>query len=142
MAYVSHKTSAHSALFESEKGLTSENGMESEKRPGCSWGQPCYIWVDLTGHILDSDDNTFSCFGYRPKDLKGQPIALLIPSLDETALIEEQRINPRLAYRSRCGIPFEIVDQEGHRSPCSLFFNRVRLPSGAALSLICVPLQH
>lgn len=130
MALLAHVTSDYSESF------------ESEKRPGNAWGQLCYIWVDLLGCILDSDDNAHKFFGYRQRELKGRHISSLIPSLAETSLVEGNRINPRLAYRSRCAVPFQIVDHDGHRSLCDLFINRVRLASGPALSLICVPLQH
>ncbi len=116
--------------------------VRSEKRPGSAWGQLCYIWVDLLGCILDSDDNARELFGYRQRELKGRHISRLIPSLAETNLVVGNGINPRLAYRSRCAVPFQIVDHDGHRSLCDLFINRVKLASGPALSLICVPLQH
>lgn len=130
MAVVAHVTSNYS------------ESVGSEKRPGTAWGQLCYIWVDLLGCILDSDDNAHKFFGYHPRELKGRHISSLIPSLTETNLVDSNGINPRLAYRSRCAVPFQIVDHDGHRSLCDLFINRVKLASGPALSLICVPLQH
>ncbi|HQS03483.1 MAG TPA: PAS domain-containing protein [Halothiobacillus sp.] len=102
--------------------------------------QLCYIWVDTTGQILDCDDNTQKVFGYRHRDLKSRHISNLIPSLTGTGLMEGDGINPRLAYRSRCAVPFQMVDHDGHKALCNLFINRVTLASGLALALICVPL--
>ena len=130
MAVVAHVTSNYS------------DSVGSDKRSGNAWDQLCYIWVDLLGCILDSDDNAHKFFGYRQRELKGRHISSLIPSLAETNLVDSNGINPRLAYRSRCAVPFQIVDHDGHRSLCDLFINRVKLASGPALSLICVPLQH
>jgi PAS domain S-box-containing protein len=130
MAFVAYRASDYSEAF------------ESEKEPGSACGQLCYIWVDLLGCILDSDDNAHRFFGYRQREMKGRHISSLIPSLAETQLVEGNCINPRLAYRSRCAVPFQIVDHDGRRTLCDLFINRVRLASGPALALICVPLQH
>lgn len=116
--------------------------LESEKRPGNAGSQPRYIWVDLLGCVLDSDDNAHKLFGYCQRELKGRHISSLIPCLVETNLVDGNRINPQLAYRSRCAVPFQIVNHDGCRSLCDLFINRVILASGPALSLICVPLYH
>jgi len=104
--------------------------------------QPCRVWIDEQGHILDCCANTQIIFGYEREALKGRHIAVFIPSLGHTSLMDGGTVNPRLAYRCRCAVPFQVVDYDGRKSRCHLFMNRVTLPSGPALALICVPLLN
>lgn len=102
----------------------------------------CRIWVNKNGQILDCCENSQNIFGYSNSDLKSRHISTLIPSLGETKLIEKDVINPQLAYRCHCGIiPFKTIGFHGRQGLCDLFINRVVLPSGLALAIICLPLS-
>lgn len=102
--------------------------------------QPCRVWVDEQGLILDCCANTQLIFGYGNDVLKERHIGVLIPSLGQVSLLDGGAVNPRLAYRCRCAVPFQVIDSEGRKSRCHLFMNRVTLSAEPALALICVPL--
>jgi len=102
----------------------------------------CRIWVNKDGQILDCCEHTQETFGYPYADLKSRHISTLIPSLANIKLIDKDIINPQLSYRCHCGIiPFKMVHLGGREGLFNLFINRVTLPSGPALGLICAPLS-
>lgn len=64
-------------------------------------------------------------FGYLEDDLKGQHVSALLPQLENTDLVTEDRINARLDYLCHCAIPFQAQHRDGKRFAIELFINRL-----------------
>jgi hypothetical protein len=95
------------------------------------------IWADFSGRILECSNDVDETLGYEAEDLVGSNIAALIPKLADAPLLQGGELNPRLAYRCRCG-DVHVVDGEGNKRRCGLCLNMVSLRSAPALALIVV----
>jgi hypothetical protein len=49
----------------------------------------------------------------------------LLPQLEDTELVQENRINSRLAFLCRCAIPFQARRRDGKSFTSELFINRL-----------------
>ena len=94
------------------------------------------LWLDSEGQILDCGESVRSMFGFERGELRGLPVAALLPALADTELLARGTINPHLAFLSRCATPFLAVRRDGSEHHCTLFLNSVVLPTGPALALI------
>lgn len=93
------------------------------------------LWADEQGRIIECDEDARAAFGYSPEELAGLPVSRLFPALDEVRLLADGAVNPRLAFRCRCG-PFRLIHRDGADVQCQLFVNTVCLPGGPAVALI------
>ena len=64
-------------------------------------------------------------FGYQEDELKGRHVSTLLPQLENTDLITEDRVNARLAYLCHCAIPFQAQHRDGNHFAIELFINRL-----------------
>jgi PAS domain S-box-containing protein len=88
--------------------------------------------VDLSMLVLNDHGMIQFCsqaceqvFGYLEDDLKGLHISTLLPQLENTTLVLDDRINSRLAFLCHCGIPFQAQHRDGNRFTIELFINRL-----------------
>lgn len=91
--------------------------------------------LDEAGLIRDCSLAAERVFGYRPDDLVGRHVSVLVPRLAERQLMQGGRVSPRLAYLSRC-MKFSASRRDGRRFTCELFFNCLGNPGRPPLLLI------
>lgn len=83
------------------------------------------ITLNDQGVILDCCSTCENAFGYRQDELKGRHVSALLPSLQDTELVLEDRINSRLAFLCRCATPFQARRRDGRCFNSELFINRL-----------------
>lgn len=81
--------------------------------------------LDDQGVIRDCSQACEPVFGYSPGELAGRHISILIPQLQDVELVEEGRINARLAHLCHCAISFQARRRDGHHFAGELFINRL-----------------
>lgn len=81
--------------------------------------------LDDLGVIRECSPASAKAFGYLPDELVGGHIRAVLPQLPETGLVQNDRIESRLAHRCRCGFRFEAQHRDGHRFGIELFINRL-----------------
>lgn len=93
------------------------------------------LWVDAQGQIVECDAGARAAFGFFPDELAGVHVSRLFPWLRDVRLMIGGEVNPRLAFRCRCGT-VRLVDSDGADVVCQLFVNAVCLAGGPAVALI------
>lgn len=83
------------------------------------------ITLDDQGIILNCCATCENVFGYRQDELKGHHVSKLLPCLQDTELVLEDRINTRLAFLCRCASPFQARRRDGRSFNSELFINRL-----------------
>lgn len=93
---------------------------------------PAVTSVDLAMLALNDQGVIQNCsqtceqvFGYRQDELGGRHVSTLLPQLEDTELVQENRINSRLAFLCRCAIPFQARRRDGNSFTSELFINRL-----------------
>lgn len=73
--------------------------------------EPHKVHFSVTGRSLDDLGMIRDCgraceqvFGYPPHELAGRHVSLLLPQLPDTGLVQEVRINSRLAHLCHCAV--------------------------------------
>lgn len=75
------------------------------------------------GVIRDSSRACEQMSGYLPDELAGRHVSLLLPQLPETDLVQEGRINSRLAHLCHCAFSFKARRRDGRCFASELFIN-------------------
>lgn len=83
------------------------------------------ITLDDAGIIRDCSQACEPLLGYRPSELVGSHISRLLPQLPEQGLVQEGRINTRVAYLCHCGIAFQARHRDGRPLASEVFINRL-----------------
>jgi PAS domain S-box-containing protein len=83
------------------------------------------ITLNDQGIILNCCSTCEKVFGYRQDELKGRHVSALLPSLQDTELVLEERINSRLAFLCHCATPFQARRGDGRSFNSELFINRL-----------------
>lgn len=83
------------------------------------------LTLDDVGVIQRCDQNCEHVFGYRQDELAGRHISMLLPALEDTDLVLEDRLNLRLAFLCHCAIPFQARHRDGRPFSSELFINRL-----------------
>jgi len=74
--------------------------------------------LDDLGMIRDCGRACEQMFGYPPHELAGRHVSLLLPQLPDIGLVQEGRINSRLAHLCHCAVSFQALRQRAvHQSP-------------------------
>lgn len=64
-------------------------------------------------------------FGYLPDELTGRHVSMLLPQLPDTGLVQEGRINSRLAHLCQCAFTFQARRRDGRCFASELFINHL-----------------
>ena len=83
------------------------------------------ITLNDHGIILNCCTTCEKVFGYRQDELNGRHVSALLPSLQDTELVLEERINSRLAFLCHCATPFQARRRDGRSFNSELFINRL-----------------
>lgn len=75
------------------------------------------------GMIRDCSRACEQVFGYPPEELAGRHVSMLLPQLPDTDLVQEGRINSRLAYLCHCAVAFQARRRDGRCFASELFIN-------------------
>lgn len=81
--------------------------------------------LDDLGVIRDCSRVCESVFGYLPDELIGRHISILLPQLPNADLVQEGRINSRLAFLCHCAFAFQARRRDGRSFSSELFINRL-----------------
>jgi PAS domain S-box-containing protein len=75
------------------------------------------------GMIRDCSRACEQVFGYPPEELAGRHVSMLLPQLPDTDLVQEGRINARLAHLCHCAVAFQARRRDGCCFASELFIN-------------------
>jgi PAS domain S-box-containing protein len=98
---------------------------------GSPFAPPARVPGDLAMLALNDGGVIVNCsqaceqlFGYRQDELGGHHVSTLLPHLENTELVLEDRINARLAFLCRCAT-FQARRRDGEFFTSELFINRL-----------------
>ena len=91
------------------------------------------------GVIQNCSQTCEQVFGYRQDELAGRHVSTLLPQLEDTELVLEDRVNSRLAFLCHCAIPFQAQHRDGKSFTSELFINRL---SGQSLVVLVRSLEE
>ncbi len=83
------------------------------------------LTLDDLGVIRDCSRACEQMFGYLPDELAGRHVSTLLPQLPDTDLVQEGRINSRLAFLCHCAFSFQARRRDGRCFASELFINRL-----------------
>lgn len=75
------------------------------------------------GVIRDCSRACEQVFGYPPEELAGRHVSMLLPQLPGTDLVQDGRINARLAHLCHCAVAFQARRRDGRCFASELFIN-------------------
>jgi PAS domain S-box-containing protein len=81
--------------------------------------------LDDLGMIRDCSRACEQMFGYLPDELAGRHVSTLLPQLPDTGLVQEGRINSRLAHLCHCAVAFQARRRDGRCFASELFINHL-----------------
>lgn len=81
--------------------------------------------LDDLGIIRECSSACEQIFGYMKEALVGGHISMLLPQLANTDLVQDGRINSRLAFLCRCAFAFQARCRDGQSFAGELFINRL-----------------
>ncbi|WP_461574402.1 PAS domain S-box protein [Thiobacillus sp.] len=83
------------------------------------------LTLDDMGVIRDCSRACEQVFGYLPDELTGRHVSMLLPQLPDTELVQEGRINSRLAHLCHCAFAFQARRRDGRCFASELFINHL-----------------
>ena len=101
--------------------------------------EAAFLTLDGDGFIRDCDAAAEELFKYRRSELVGQQIALLLPELSGSRLLEKGQPNPHLRHRCRIGREFRALAKDGEAFVGKLFLNLLDGSGHARLTLVFCP---
>ena len=81
------------------------------------------LTLDDLGVIRDCSRACEQMFGYLPDELPGRHVSSLLPQLPDIDLVQEGRINSRLAHLCHCAVAFQARRRDGRCFASELFIN-------------------
>lgn len=81
------------------------------------------LTLNELGVIRDCSQACEQVFGYLPEELAGRHVSVLLPQLPDTDLVQEGRINSRLAHLCHCAFAFQARRRDGRCFTSELFIN-------------------
>lgn len=112
------------AISQPQKGLRA-NAFAPSGIPDTAMFDFAVLTLDDLGVIRKGSQACEPLFGYLPEALVGQHISILLPQLPDTGLVQEDRINSRLAHLCRCATAFQAKRRDGRCFASELFINRL-----------------
>lgn len=100
------------------------------------------LTLDDRGMVCDCNSSGEALFKCRRSELVWRHISLVLPQLEELALMQDGQINPRLRFLCRIGRRFQAVARDGERFASELFLNLLDNKGHCRLSLIVRPAQE
>ena len=83
------------------------------------------LTLDDTGVIRACSPTCEQVFGYMADELAGNHVSVILPQLPDTGLVQDGRINSRLAYLCHCAVAFQARRRDGRYFSSELFINRL-----------------
>jgi PAS domain S-box-containing protein len=83
------------------------------------------LTLDDLGVIRVCSDTCEQVFGYALDELAGRHVSVIFPQLPDTELVQDGRINSRLAYLCHCAVAFQARRRDGRCFASELFINRL-----------------
>ncbi len=83
------------------------------------------IALDDLGIIQNCNPICEEMFGYRQEELAGRHVSALLPQLQDTELVQGERVNSHVAFLCHSGIPFQARRHDGRHFTIELFINRL-----------------
>ena len=83
------------------------------------------IALDDHGIIRNGNQICEEMFGYRQDELPGRHVSMLLPQLQDTEVVQGERVNSHLAFLCHSGIPFRAQRRDASQFPIELFINRL-----------------
>jgi len=83
------------------------------------------LTLNELGVIRDCSWACEQVFGYLPEELAGRHVSMLLPQLPDTNLVQEGRINSRLAHLCHCAFAFQARRRDGRCFASELFINHL-----------------
>ncbi|MDP2030783.1 MAG: PAS domain S-box protein [Thiobacillus sp.] len=83
------------------------------------------LTLDDMGVIRDCSHTCEQVFGYLVDELAGRHVSVVLPQLPDTDLVQDGRINARLAYLCHCAVAFQARCRDGRYFTSELFINRL-----------------
>jgi PAS domain S-box-containing protein len=80
---------------------------------------------DDRGVIQNANEICGEMFGHPQDELPGRHVSTLLPQLQDTELVQGERVNSHLAFLCHSGIPFQARRRDGRQFPIELFINRL-----------------
>ncbi len=93
--------------------------------PNAGTNELAVLTLDDFGVILDCSHACEQVFGYLMDELAGRHVSIILPQLPNTGLVQDGRINSRLAYLSHCAVAFQARRHDGRYFASELFINRL-----------------
>jgi len=103
--------------------LASTHGLSSV--PDAGKNDLAVLTLNDLGVILHCSRDCEQVFGYPLEELAGCHVSMLLPQLPYTDLVQEGRINSRLAHLCHCAVAFQARRRDGRYFASELFINRL-----------------
>ena len=103
------------------------------------WYEPPALALDERGMIRDCSTSGRRLFGYQLRDLVWQHVSILFPQLSAVALVQEERLNPRLNFLCRCGKLYQTQNRQGDTFLSTLSFVHLEHDGRRTVRLIVRP---
>ena len=106
-----------------------------EENPASFRDDTAALMLNERGMIRDCSKSLEELVGYSRSELVWRHVSTLLPQLDESAMIRDGRLNPRIGYLCHCGQLFQVRDRNGHsfQSKIRLF----ELDTGGLRLIVC-----
>lgn len=93
--------------------------------PNAGMDELAALTLDDMGVIRDCSQACEQVFGYLLDELAGCHVSMILPQLPVTDLVQDGRINARLAYLCHCAVAFQARRRDGRHFASELFINRL-----------------
>ena len=103
------------------------------------WYEPPALALDERGMIRDCSKSGRRLFGYQLRDLVWQHVSILFQQLSAVALVQEERLNPRLNFLCRCGKLYQTQNRQGDTFLSTLSFVHLEHDGRRTVRLIVRP---
>ena len=114
---------ANSRMLQAKTPLANRNAPPGNRNAAIN--ELAALTLDDMGVIRDCSQACEQVFGYGADELAGCHVSMVLPQLPTTELVQDGRINARLAYLCHCAVAFEARRRDGRQFASELFINRL-----------------